>query len=68
MFHVLISVPFFLFSSAPLTEGQIDVLANSIDVEDGLVDYEEFLNSFVVVDVVMPSPSLEQANVTASLK
>lgn len=36
---------------APLTNEQVDMVVNSIDTEDdGTIDYQEFLESFVVVD------------------
>lgn len=36
-----------------MTPEQVDLVANSIDTEeDGMIDYEEFLNSFVIVDIL----------------
>lgn len=38
---------------APLTSEQVDLVVTSIDTdEDGTINYEEFLESFVVVDIL----------------
>ncbi|XP_026191543.1 serine/threonine-protein phosphatase with EF-hands 1 [Cyclospora cayetanensis] len=45
-------------TEAPLTEEQIDLLVNFMDLDsEGMVEYEEFLDSFIPVDSYCTGPS-----------
>lgn len=50
---------------APLTEEQIDQLVNTLDLdEEGMVEYEEFLDSFAPVDTYFLQPAKDDDSPT----